>query len=383
MSRTTEQSANSCPRSNTICCIYNSGPHYRWPIFKALADNFDIDFCFGANTVYTKSIKTFDYDKLPGFTRLLRNRRLLGKFYWQSGALRQVFKPYRQYILLGEAYCASSWVILLFARLLRKRTICWTHGWYGRESGAKRLISSWFYGMFDEILTYNDYARRLLIAGGLKADKIGVIGNSLDSARHKAMRPSLCKTDIYRAHFNNSLPTLLYCGRIQKIKQLNLLIDAAALLKSEDIDVNIALVGKDSEDVGLDKMVEQAGIVERVWFYGPCYDENKLGELFYNAAACVSPGNVGLTAVHALSFGCPVITHDDFTQQMPEFECIKPGVTGDFFHQGDAADLAKVIKRWLAHSEEQRAATARAAFAEIDARWNVDYQITVFKSVLG
>ena len=52
-------------KRNTICCIYNSGPHYRWTIFKALADNFDIDFCFGSNTVYTKSIKTFDYSKLP------------------------------------------------------------------------------------------------------------------------------------------------------------------------------------------------------------------------------------------------------------------------------------------------------------------------------
>ena len=98
---------------NRICCIYNSGAHYRWPIFKALADNFDIDFCFGPNTVYTKSIKTFDYQQLPGFTRLLVNRRLPGKFYWQSGAVRQAFRPYRQYVILGEAYCLSSWVVAL------------------------------------------------------------------------------------------------------------------------------------------------------------------------------------------------------------------------------------------------------------------------------
>ena len=367
---------------NKICCIYNSGPHYRWPIFKALADNFDIDFCFGPNTVYTKSIKTFDYNKLPGFTRLLRNRRLFGKFYWQSGAVRQVFRPYKQYLVLGEAYCLSSWVVALLAKAMGKRTVCWTHGWYGRETGIKRRISKWFYSLFTDILTYNDYARRLLIAGGIRESKLRVIGNSLDSAKHRAMRLNLKKTDIYTARFGNDNPVLIYCGRIQQSKRLDLMIDAAVRLRDSGTDVNLVFVGQDSENVGLDKMAAQAGIADRVWLYGPCYDEDILAALFYNATLCVSPGNVGLTAIHSLSFGCPVVTHDSLPWQGPEFECIKPGVTGDFFRKDDAADLATVINRWLRHTPQQRDATAQAAFAEVDAHWNVDSQIEVFKSVL-
>lgn len=366
-----------------ICCIYNSGAHYRWPIFKALADNFDIDFCFGPNTVYTKSIKTFDYNALPGFTRMLRNRRLFGKFYWQSGAVRQAFKSYRQYIVLGEAYCLSSWVVALVARLRGRRTVCWTHGWYGRESGIKKRISKWFYSLFTDILTYNDYARRLLIDGGLRADRIRVVGNSLDSAKHKAMRSNLRGTGIYAEHFGNDAPVLLYCGRIQQSKRLNLMIDAAMKLKGEGTLVNLVFVGKDSEGVNLEALSAEAGISDNVWLYGPCYDEEKLGELFYNAALCVSPGNVGLTAVHALSFGCPVITHDNWPWQGPEFECVKPGETGDFFRQDDADDLARVVGRWLGHTPQQRAQVRHAAFAEIDARWNVDSQIKVFKEVLN
>lgn len=53
-------------------------------------------------------------------------------------------------------------------------------------------------------------------------------------------------------------------------------------------------------------------------------------EFIYNADLCVSPGNVGLTAMHSLVFGCPVITHNCFEWQMPEFEAIQPGITGDF-----------------------------------------------------
>lgn len=369
-------------KRNTICCIYNSGPHYRWPIFKALADNFDIDFCFGSNTVYTKSIKTFDYSKLPGFTRLLRNRRLFGKFYWQSGALRQLLKPYRQYLMLGEAYCLSSWIIAFAAKLLRRKTVCWTHGWYGRENGIKRIISKRFYSMFSEILTYNDYSGNLLAAGGIPRSKIHTIGNSLDSRKHRAMRSELHPTDIYSSHFGNTDPVLLYCGRVQQSKRLDLMVEAAHILQEHGTNVNLVFVGADNEHVGLEDMAHRVGLQNKVWLFGPCYDDNKLAELFYNATVCVSPGNVGLTAVHALSFGCPVITHNNFPFQGPEFECVRPGLTGDFFRQNDAADLARVIAKWLGHTARQREETAKAAYAEIDRKWNVDSQISVFKSVL-
>lgn len=367
---------------NTICCIYNMGAHYRWPIFRALAERYPIDFCLGPDNAYTRSIKTFDYQKLPGFKRLLKNRLLPLKFYWQSGAVRQLFAPYKQYLMLGEAYCLSSWVVVMGARLTGRQAVCWTHGWYGREGRLKRMVSRWFYSMFNTILTYNNYSRDLLIKGGIPASKIRVLGNSLDSAKMRAMRPGLRLTDIYSAHFNNSLPTLIYCGRIQKRKHLELMVEAAKILKGGGNGVNLVFVGQDSEGVDVPKMAKEAGLEDNVWMYGPCYDDNKLAEMFYNAAVCVSPGNVGLTAVHALSFGCPVITHGDFTCQMPEFECIKPGLTGDFFRHGDAQDLARVIKNWIGHTPEQRRQTAEAAFQEIDAHWSVEHEIEVFDTVM-
>lgn len=378
----TDTKQSSEPAANTICCIYNMGAHYRWPIFKAMAERFPIDFCFGPDNAYTHSIKTFDYNKLPGFKRLLKNRRLLLKFYWQSGAVRQLFHPYKQYLMLGEAYCLSTWVMVLGARLTGRKSVCWTHGWYGREGVLKRWVSRLFYSLFNNILTYNSYARDLLIKGGIPAKKIRVLGNSLDSAGMRALRPELHSTEIYSSHFHNALPTLIYCGRIQKSKHLELMIEAAHLLKDAGRDVNLVFVGQDSEGVDIPMLAKEAGLEERVWMYGPCYDDKKLAELFFNADVCVSPGNVGLTAVHSLSFGCPVITHGDFPWQGPEFECIKPGITGDFFRRGDAADLACVITNWIDHSPEQRRQTALSAFEEIDTHWSVEHEIDVFSKVL-
>ena len=84
---------------------------------------------------------------------------------------------------------------------------------------------------------------------------------------------------------------------------------------------------------------DRPALNQNVCFFGPCYDEFEIGMLIYNAALCVSPGNVGLTAIHSLSYGTPVISHNDFKHQMPEFEAIVPGETGAFFIANDLNSL--------------------------------------------
>ena len=104
----------------------------------------------------------------------------------------------------------------------------------------------------------------------------------------------------------------------------------------------------------LTTVAERLGIADQTWLYGPCYDERIIGEMFFNADVCLSPGNVGLTAIHALSFGCPVLTHDDFKYQNPEFEAIIPGETGDFFKKDNMADMKAKIELWINKDEESR-----------------------------
>ena len=43
-------------------------------------------------------------------------------------------------------------------------------------------------------------------------------------------------------------------------------------------------------------------------FQGAVFDESN-SELIYHSDLCVSPGNVGLTAIHSLTYGVPVATH--------------------------------------------------------------------------
>lgn len=362
-----------------LCLITNIGAHYRFPIFNLMANEILCDFYLGDHV--STPIKKFDYTELKGYRKTLSNK-YFGKFYWQKGSVSLINRNYDIYIIDGEPYCLSSWVILLLAKLRGKKVIAWTHGFYGKESRKKRMLKKIFYSLHQKLMVYNEYSIQLMKESGIDAKKMYCIANSLDSDREKKIRESLSKTNIYSNHFGNNHPVVIYCGRIQRSKKLDLLLYSIAQLRKHKIIVNVIFVGKDVEETGLESIASKLNIVPQTWMYGACYEDDTLAELFYNATVCVSPGNVGLTAIHALAFGCPVITHNNFSYQMPEFESIIPNVTGDFFVQDDIEDLTEKIKKWVERSDSQRRQTREAAYQEIDRKWNIHYQIEVLKKAI-
>lgn len=365
---------------NKLCLITNIAPHYRRAIFEEIDKEIGCDFYIGDHI--ETELKIFDYHILVGFKKTVHNI-FLHHFYWQRGTVKLIFKPYKYYIFDGEPFCLSTWVLLLFAKMLRKQTIAWTHGWYGRERGVKRYIKKTFYSLFSKLMLYNEYAIDLMEKEGFDKGKLSCIANSLDSDKELSIRKQLRPSKIYHSHFENAYPTIIYCGRIQKRKKIEQIFESMEILKRQGHIVNLVIVGKDVDGASLTKDIRRLKLEEQIWMYGPCYDDYKLGELFYNATVCVSPGNVGLTAIHALTFGCPVITHDNFPYQMPEFEAIQPNVTGDFFKQNDIKDLARVILKWIEKSENNKSIIQQAAYKEIDSKWNTHYQIRTIKEMIN
>lgn len=364
-----------------LCCIFNLGPHYRFPIYAQIAATFDAHFFLGDEG--NASMKVFRYEDLPGFKGRMSHISFGGKWYWQSNMLRLAFKNYSRFIITGEPYCVTTWFFLIMSKLLGKRSIAWTHGWYGREYGIKKVIKKAYFKLFDDIMCYNDYGNRQLIEQGFNASHIFTIANSLDSEKQRIIRNQLKSTDIFYKHFGNNAPVIIYCGRIQKVKKIDMLVKALSVLRQREVFVNLLLVGKDVDNVNLPATISALGLDKQVWIYGPCFDELKLAEFFYNSSVCVSPGNVGLTCIHSLTYGCPVITHDDFPTQMPEFEAIVPGKTGDFYRNGDIQDLVDKIQCWVLKSVEEREQIRSFAFYEIDHKWSVDCQIGVLKRILS
>lgn len=362
--------------------IYNFAQHYRTDIFKLISKEFDCDFVFGDSM---SDVKKMDYSLLHGKVKETHTKRIFGGWYWQPGVVETLEQNYTHYILLGETRALSTWMFCILARLFypRKKVYFWSHGWYGKETSIEKFVKKMLFHLPNSgIFLYGNYARGLMIKEGFDASRLFTIHNSLAYDKQLEIRNRLSYSDIYYQHFGNTNRNIIFIGRLTKVKRIDLLLRALAKLKKQGYDYNLTIVGDGVEKESLQLLVSKLCIQKSVWFYGACYDENENARLIYNADLCVSPGNVGLTAMHVMIFGCPVVTHNNFPYQMPEFEAIHQGKTGDFFEYGNINSMSDCIRNWFSVHINDRNVIRRQCFDEIDNQWNPSYQLQVLKQNL-
>lgn len=363
-----------------LCCIFNVAPHYNGPIYKLMETHLLCDFYIGDKIELP--IKLMNYDELKGLKKTLNNKFLFSHFYWQKGIFAVLFKKYKNYLMTAEVFSLSTWFLLIVLKFTGKKTYLWTHGWYGNEGFVKRIIKKLFFNLASGIFLYGEYAQRLMLKEGFSPSKLHVIYNSMDYDRQIKIRNQIKKSELYSQYFGNNNPVLLFVGRIQKIKKLDMILKSMKKLDDKNIHFNMIFIGKEVEETGLSDLVNELELSNRVWFYGSCFDEEILGELIGNADICVSPGNVGLTAIHALMYGTPVITHDNFCKQMPEFEAIIPGRTGLFFKENDLTSMIAALEKWMLEMFDKRAFVRQEAYKVIDEKYNSHKQIKLLKDVI-
>ena len=360
-----------------ICLISNLASHYREEIYTLMDSELECDFVFG-NTL-NNGIKSFDTSGFSNKVTILKNIQKGEVTLWQKGVLKFLFRKYDKYIVSDDIRCWSTWVFIIIARLLNKEVYFWAHGWYGRESWIKALVKKVFYRLPSGSFLYGNYAKDVMVKNGFSEKKLWVIHNSLAYSNQLKTRNLMQKTDVYSSYFKNEAPTIIYIGRLTEYKRLDMLIESLKVLGSRGQYYNLVLVGDGPQREKLQAMTKEYGVGDRVWFYGACYDEARNAELIYNADVCVSPGNIGLTAMHVMVYGTPAITHDCFEWQGPEFEAIKPGKTGDFYKYGSQESMTETIFSWISNQEQCRDEIRRACYAEIDGSWTPAFQLEVIK----
>ena len=362
-----------------ICVIYNYAQHYRLPIFKLLNEQLKCSFYFGDDMKELHGVKKINYSYLPGFRHELENKYIFSHFYWQKGALSLLHEDYEKYIILGEYYCLSTWALLLLSKFSKKKIYLWSHGWYGNENLFKKILKKIFFSLSESTFLYGNYARNLMIKEGISPGKLHVIYNSLDYSQQIQIRKELKSSNVYSNYFKNEHPVTVFIGRLTKEKKLDQLIDAWKILVSKGSKINLVFIGTGDQEENIKKQISS---FPNVWMYGACYDEKKIGELIYNSNVCVSPGNVGLTAIHSMVFGTPVITHNNFANQMPEFEAIIPGKTGDFFERDNVGELSVVLKKWISPVID-REEVRNQCFRIIEQKYNPYFQLKIISEVVN
>jgi len=279
-------------------------PRYRAPFFEALAQ-----VCEGGLSVFAgqplpdeqiASIESMNHAVLfRAHNRHYFN--LSSPFYqcWQEGILVWL-----------ERWQPDALIVEANPRYLNtRRAVSWMHehkkpvlGWGlgaprlkglfgGLRSGSRRR----FLSMLDGMIAYSQRGAREYQALGFSPERVFVASNA---ATAKPTHP--CPT---RSESFGERPILLFVGRLQRRKRLDLLLEVCASLPQAQ-QPRLQIVGEGPAQAELQALA--ARVYPETEFPGSKYGE-ELESYFKGADLFVLPGTGGLAVQQAMTFGLPVI----------------------------------------------------------------------------
>lgn len=370
---------------------------YRKHIFDAL---FSSDFGWEFELVGDKEcdfgIKGID----PKFANIPRERGGLkwtfaknylpfGKkipIYWQPGIFKRFLKKdYDAVIMLGSIYYISYVLSIPLLKFSKIPIIFWSHGFLGKDSKVIEYLRHLLYKQGDGFLLYGNRAKGIMErSGNYKNKRLHVIYNSLDYEPLKEINVPGKELFIIRKELFKypNIPVVIATGRVTREKSFDYLLNALNIsINKYKKGFNLLIIGDGPELVRLKSFAEEKGLLDYVSFSGEIYGKD-IFKFLMASELCVIPGNVGLSAMHAFSVGLPVISHDNFDIQMPEFEAIIEGKTGSFYKYGDIEDLVSKIHYWIFSKERLKDAKNHCLLVTSD-RYNVVNQVKVIKECLS
>lgn len=372
--------------ARNVLIVYHYIAHYRRPIFSLLSKSDAPVYTILAGDKPDIEIELVEgsLNKVPPENGGLRWLKVSNWWFLKYFLIQPaLFKPslYRDYdtvIFLGNMYFISTWIGIVLAKHNRCKVLFWTHGFIKDEKGLKGRLRATFYRMADEILVYGSRAKELLIQRGFRADKVKLIYNSLDYDQQIEVIENNTIRIQNLGFENEQLPVFGYIGRLTPQKKIDWLIKGLHKLHNDGIKANCLIIGSGIVQSDLQALAKELGMENNVIFYGACYDEATIYALLSKLNVVVSPGEVGLTCIHSLTYGVPVLTHNLFSKQMPEYEAIIDGRSGGFYEYDNFNDFCVKLQWWLLNNNKGEASYECKRI--ISEKYNPYVQLEIFNS---
>lgn len=277
----------------------------------------------------------------PLFT-LMRARKipLFFGFTWQSSVRVFSLKKKDLVVISTPPQYLSNLFIILMSFLLRYRVIIWAHYWSATSSTTGFVFRQMLSNFVSGLIFYTDDEVESYSKSRFFNHKINLIGlnNGLDAKKNRLLSKPYCA----------ALRPLeiVFIGRLTKKSEINLLIESLLYLKNINIVLNV--VGDVGDDVfNYRKMAKDIGVDESINWVGGAYVEADISAIFNRSRIFVYPGAVGLSLVHAMTYGVPAIIHNVPSLHMPERSAFTEGETGELFRKGSPISLAYTIRKLI------------------------------------
>lgn len=300
-------------------------PSYRLPVFEGISQ-----LSSGPVTVFAGNASPGygqgDLSKSK-FTYVKANwKRLFGYLFFDPKVF-SLWKNSNIICHIADYKFVSLWVILLLNLLPSKKTFIYGQGGYKKKGLPINILYSASLFFCDGYICYTDFSKRELMKKTPKFlhHKIKVCDNTL------LVSPV---EKILEKNIENSI---LHIGRLRSGCDIEILLNAA-----QGAGVKVKVIGIGDEGY-IEELKRKFGSIAT--FYGGIFDEEKQKEIASSCIAGAFGGDAGLSAVHYMSLGLPVIVHNNLSKHMgPEPSYVVDGVNGLLFERNNLESLTQKIK---------------------------------------
>ncbi|MEM8977235.1 MAG: glycosyltransferase family 4 protein [Pseudomonadota bacterium] len=261
-----------------------------------------------------------------------------GRFEWQAGVTGLRLQRGDILVLSGNPRQLSTLVLMARVRFYGARIVWWGHYWSATSRPGRQRLRMRLAQLADALLFYTDAEVARFEADGWRhPGLVGALNNGIDITQVRALRSAYDRSKRGR--------NLVFIGRLSEKANLRLALDALA--KPSLRNVHLHVIGDGPEKVNLHARAVKLGVGDQITWHGSTTNEVRIAQITNKCAIFLYPGQVGLSLIHAMSYGLPCIIHDQPLRHMPEIAAFEAERTGFTFTQGDAEDLARVVSRAL------------------------------------
>jgi len=187
----------------------------------------------------------------------------------------------------------------------------------------------------NRIFCPNHYTKRYVEGLGVEANKIRLIPLML---KQDIFTISGSESDIlFKNGIDEKKPIVLYIGRMERDKQVDVLVEAIPLIKKESDEVAFVFVGDGSLKKLLLDRVRELHCNDSVWFLG--FLSTDLIKYCLKKSSIVWIPMAGFVVYEAAAFCCPIVAFD--IEWHPEF--VEHGVNGLLVENRNTRKLAEAV----------------------------------------
>lgn len=316
---------------------YLSLPDYRRSLFSELSEDQRINFeiVCGKSSPYL-FLKNYTPTENTKVTYIQNKYFKIGKttLTWQRNVLKTILnrKPNCAIMLGVDPTIISNFPLFIYLKLIGVKILWWSHGTLGHQGLLGKLFRIFFYRLSDGILLYNGDGFKRLINCNIDRKKLFVVNNCINDESYK--KPLINSID--------KKIKIIFSGRLETRKKLELLIKAIKIFKERKILVELDIIGSGPSQSLLKTLVYDNNLEKEVTFHGALYGKDA-DMLISNANVGVIPGDAGLSVIHYMARGIPVITNNNLKGHGPEVSAIYNGKNGYFFEDNNPNDLVDKI----------------------------------------